>query len=122
MSFGFFADKPILIDQASVFMTNLAMERGKDSLVQFLSRLGPVEEEAAPVAVISPSKPVDAVDFIGTSSGQEVHEIVFGVISHNAISGRRVTDADSKLDMLGVLLLRCQKETLRHFLLALYAA
>ncbi|MBI2928789.1 MAG: hypothetical protein HYY24_24260 [Verrucomicrobia bacterium] len=117
--FALVDESGILRDTYACMLTRQTLKESKESLGKYLGRIG--APKGAPAAWSPPSQPLttDVATVINMGYTEEA-EIVFGTFAV-VPAIQQVKAADKEIQVDGVACLRCDLETQRQFLAALYA-
>lgn len=113
-----------LHDHAGVFVPSTTLENLRKSLLEFGARLAAPDSTPPPTPYHAPFLPsvceYPFADYIAMSTGS-VHEIAFSQFSSTAFTRNfEKTAAETPLVADGILLLRCDENSLYHLIFSLY--
>jgi hypothetical protein len=113
-----------VVDSYECAITDFALEQNKETLIDYLAKLGPAEGQLPSIWRGSPvEKKVDVVDILhmSQSAGQSSEIILF---AFSLTAAHRVTREQKGGNMAvpaqGLALLRCTVELQKHFITSLY--
>jgi hypothetical protein len=117
--FGLVDDSGILRDSYACMLSKQTLKESKESLVKYLGRIGAAKNDPAAWSPPAPLPPTDVATVISMGYSEEA-EIVLGSFAVGP-AVQQAKGADNEIKVDGVACLRCDLETQRQFLAALYA-